>query len=648
MKRLATALAAFILFSVFGFAMVNATTVAVDLTHGENSRYLVSPVVDRNNQSNVLAPSIVEGVGDMKWAYFGNPDMFPNNTKIKNLGENITFEALKNVDILILGQPTQALTSEEVQAIKDWFALGGKVLWIAADSDHGSGVQVQSVTNDLLEQLGYGNLRIDLCSVDDHASNAGSTFQVIGHVDPDADTPFKGMITKDFLHDGKVLFHGPGVVAWVDENGNWHPLTKDSKPPLTYRIVVTSGDGTIIEGSEPPANAYQAGDSGVFTLLAAQIIPLGGTQSILIVSGESPYGDYEPTWSPLFRGVELDGPQFVSNILHWAALVAKSGVPENLFSVSDPEGDDYGPGTYTYPTDAVFNKTGLFDLTGLDVLKAGDNYVFRFHFKNLGGNPWNGPNGFSLQVIEAYFDFKDGGNTSAIKLADNGPGANVKFNRPWDVALRVTGWTKKLVLSNGTVLENIEVFTDLEENTINVLVPVKYFGGNFNPENIRMAVLVGSQDGFGVDEWRDVQVEAEEWRIGGGDSDAIIAGVAPRVMDLLVPEWFHPTQEEQLSSYDPENGKRATVMMVTPIESTPTTTTTSTTTTTTSQQTTTTTTTTTSQVSTTTTTSSTTTTTTTSTTGSTTTTSTTSEGGGICGPAALIGLAIIPLLLRRH
>ena len=43
------------------------------------------------------------------------------------------------------------------------------------------------------------------------------------------------------------------------------------------------------------------------------------------------------------------------------------------------------------------------------------------------------------------------------------------------------------------------------------------------------------------------------------------------------------------------------------------------------------------------------TTTTTTTTGSTTTTTTTSEGGGgICGPAALVGLAIIPLLLRRR
>jgi len=507
MKRLATIIAAFVLFSVFGFAMASATTVAVDLSHGENAKYLVDPVVDKNNQSHILAPSIVEGVGDMQWAYFGSPDMFPNNTKIKNLGDTITPEALKDVDILILGQPTSPFTPDEIQAIRDWFAQGGKVLWVAADSDYGSGVQAQDIADSLLEQLGYGNLRVDLCSVEDPSSNAGAGYRVVGHVNPDPDTPFRGMLTEGFLHGGKVLYHGPGVVAWVDANGTWHPLNETSKPPLTYRIVVTSENGTIVENNDPMANAYLAGDTGVFTLLAAQIVPLNGTQSLLIVSGESPYGDYEPTWSPLYHGVALDGPQFVSNILHWAAVVAKYGAPEKVFSISDPVGDDHGPGTYTYPTDPVFNKTGLFDLTGVDILKAGDKYIFSFHFKNLGGNPWNGPNGFSLQIIEAYFDFKDGGNTSAIKMADNGPGSNVNLdpNHPWDLAFRVYGWGKALVLPNGTVLDDIDVFADQGQNTINVVVPAKYFGDGLKVEGIkfpRLAVLVGSQDGYGVDQWR--------------------------------------------------------------------------------------------------------------------------------------------------
>jgi len=71
---------------------------------------------------------------------------------------------------------------------------------------------------------------------------------------------------------------------------------------------------------------------------------------------------------------------------------------------------------------------------------------------------------------------------------------------------------------------------------------------------------------------------------GGADVNAVIAGVAPRVYDLLVPQGVKPTQEEQLKSYDAQNNKLAVVRMIPIIEGaapTPTETTTTTTTTTT-------------------------------------------------------------------
>ncbi|WP_456365881.1 glucodextranase DOMON-like domain-containing protein [Thermococcus sp.] len=550
-------------------SFVSATTVAVDLVHGENAKYLIdSPTITVNNTTKILAPPIVKGVGDMKWAYFGTDSSLVNasNGSIEYLGNTITADALANVDVLILGQPNSPFSPDELQAIADWFAQGDKVLWVAADSDYGSGVQAQDTANAILDQLGYGNLRVDLCSVEDPSSNAGAGYRVVGHVMPDSGTPFAGVITQNFQNGGKVLYHGPGVVAWVDDNGDWHTLNATSKPPLTYRIVVTSENGTIVENNDPPANAYLAGDTGVFPLLAAQVVPLdNGKQSVLIVSGESPYGDYEPTWSPLSHGVKLDGPQFVSNILHWAAMVAQYGVPKQIAHIDDPVGDDHGPGTYTYPTNPVFNHIGLFDLTGVDIAEMGSYYVFSFHFKNLGGNPWNGPNGFSLQIIETYLDVKKGGNTSAIKLFklfSEGPGSNVNIDpaHPWDVAFRISGWIHKLILANGTVLDDVKVSTDLSTNTITAIVPAKYIG-NLSPDD-RISVLVGSEDAYGSDEWRDVRVKAAQWRIGGADADAVKAGVAPRVMDVLVPSWFKPTQEEQLKSYDANNSKLATVRMI--------------------------------------------------------------------------------------
>ncbi|WP_297504956.1 glucodextranase DOMON-like domain-containing protein, partial [Thermococcus sp.] len=313
--------------------------------------------------------------------------------------------------------------------------------------------------------------------------------------------------------------------------------------------------------------------------------------------------------------------------------------------VNDPEGDDHGPGTYTYATDKVF-VPGHLDLLKFKMIEGSDDWTLEFYFKDLGGNPWNGPNGFSLQIIEAYFDFKDGGNTSAIKMFPDGPGSNVQLdpNHPWDLALRIAGWDygNLIVLPDGTVYQGeMQISADPVKNAIIVKVPKKYL--SISDYGLYASILVGSQDGYGPDKWRPVAVQAEQWKLGGADPQAVIDNLAPRVVDELVPEGFKPTQEEQLSSYDLEKKTLATVLMIPLIEGTggeqPTPTETPTETTTTPTETTTT-----SSPSETTTTSPS----TTSPSETTTTTTTPEEGGGICGPALIVALAAVPLLLRRR
>ncbi|GAB6101088.1 glucodextranase DOMON-like domain-containing protein [Thermococcus atlanticus] len=298
--------------------------------------------------------------------------------------------------------------------------------------------------------------------------------------------------------------------------------------------------------------------------------------------------------------------------------------------IKDPEGDDYGPGTYTYPTDKVFSK-GDFDLLKFKMTEEDKYWRFEFYFKKLGGNPWNAPYGFSLQIIEVYLDFKKGGNTSAIKMFPDGPGSNVQLDpkHPWDIALRIAGWDYGNIIvipGQKPIQGEMKISADPTRNAIIVELPKKYLTIDKN-YGLYGAVLVGSQDGYGPDKWRTVAVKAEQWKGGGAPADAVIEGVAPRVYDLLVPAGFKPTQEEQLKSYDAKAKKLATVRMIPIIAGAkPTPTQTSTTTTSTS--------------------SSSSTTTSSSSTSSPSTTS--AGGGGICGPAALVGLALIPLLLRRR
>jgi len=335
MKKAAVLLAVFMLFSVFGiFAapMTSAATtngkvvIAVDLAHGENPKGLTAVTY----KGKLINKGMIESLTNYTFVYFGSPK-YQDQLGITRLGDEITYDALKknNVTILIIGQPTNPFRNEEILAIKQWLLEGGHVLWIAGDSDYGSnGVKTQQFVNVILDKLNMTNLRVDLCEVADPVSNAGGkSYRVVAYDDPWKDTPKRDVLVAGLKNGGKVLVHGPGPVAWVDSpdgQGNWHALNESSKPKDAYVIIHSSNHAEIGESNPPAANAYQAGQTGTFPILAAQIVQIKGKNpDVIIVSGETPIGGYEPMWAAEYYGVKLDGPQVVTNILTWSLDMTK-------------------------------------------------------------------------------------------------------------------------------------------------------------------------------------------------------------------------------------------------------------------------------------------------------------------------------------
>jgi septal ring factor EnvC (AmiA/AmiB activator) len=49
--------------------------------------------------------------------------------------------------------------------------------------------------------------------------------------------------------------------------------------------------------------------------MAVEFMPSG---SVLILSGETPYGGYEPSVAPVYYRVPLEGPRFFRNLMLWA------------------------------------------------------------------------------------------------------------------------------------------------------------------------------------------------------------------------------------------------------------------------------------------------------------------------------------------
>ncbi|MEM4424130.1 ABC transporter, partial [Pyrobaculum sp.] len=189
----------------------------------------------------------------------------------------------------------------------------------AADSDYPAqgSEESQVACNDIAEYLG-AHIRLDYVSVEDSQHNAGAGYRVVGVVDPPPQLSFLGFMAQ------RVLFHGPGAVAVILPDGKWIPATSPEVQKYynnIFVIVHTTPTGTIVEsrtsadGKGRDGKAHTAGDKGVFALMALELLPSG---SVLILSGETPYGGYEPMLAPVYYRVPLDGPRFFRNLMLWA------------------------------------------------------------------------------------------------------------------------------------------------------------------------------------------------------------------------------------------------------------------------------------------------------------------------------------------
>jgi carbohydrate-binding DOMON domain-containing protein len=221
--------------------------------------------------------------------------------------------------------------------------------------------------------------------------------------------------------------------------------------------------------------------------------------------------------------------------------------------ILDPEGDDHGPGTYTYPQDVVFNA-GNFDILNFQVGSDDENIIFKFIMRGPVDNEWGSPNGVALQTFDIYID-RDLDSEGGRALL---PGRNLSLGESfaWDYAIHVEGWTPGIYepTSDGDINQianssQFQILADPAQRKVTVRVPKALLGTD--PENWAYAAMVLSQEGFpsgGVMRVRDVLAVAEQWRVGGAPASA---SNHTRVIDLVWAE--AGVQEEWLSAFEPVN-----------------------------------------------------------------------------------------------
>lgn len=251
----------------------------------------------------------------------------------------------------------------------------------------------------------------------------------------------------------------------------------------------------------------------------------------------------------------------------WIAAICSfifaAAVGAQEVSFSDPQGDDNGPGNYTYPTDTAYIP-GSFDMTGFKMKVSGDQATFEVSVAAKLEDPWGMRTGFAVQTVYIYIDqdHKDGsGSTKGL------PGQNVHF-------AAADAWDKCVILSPQSAARvKQEVDSKAKDTATKVLIPktVKGTGskiigsvpvselGQGDPNTWGYQVVLQSNEGFPASTdllTRKVNEYEGQHRFGGGnDGDC-----DPHVMDILGED-----QKQQLSyecNADGTSKKMATLHMV--------------------------------------------------------------------------------------
>ncbi len=215
-----------------------------------------------------------------------------------------------------------------------------------------------------------------------------------------------------------------------------------------------------------------------------------------------------------------------------------------VLDVSDPTGDDHGPGTFTNPTAADF-KDGAFDLTRFQVVQDGTTTYLRAQVRDL--SPTFG-NALGAQLL-TVFAHEPGvaGSTAALYPSRN---YSVAPQDAWARAIQVRGFDETRVFdAPGSQIGTVSAQASALTGYITIAVPTALLGGTPGP-GWSFTVVMHGQDGYGQDGARTFTPTAEAYTFGrcptADDPDPrcqVPLDRLPKAIDVLTPAGVSQSDE---------------------------------------------------------------------------------------------------------
>jgi glucan 1,4-alpha-glucosidase len=314
------------------------------------------------------------------------------------------------------------------------------------------------------------------------------------------------------------------VTAPADQSAIFaSPLTVSgtSTPGNTVHVAVTNTDAN----SATTTASIEVGAAGTWSV----DVPVTGGTNVVNVVAVSPSGGT----AHVVRTVVFD---FVPGTV--------------LLDVTDPSGDDNGPGNYAYPTSGDFHA-GAFDIQRFQVLDDGTNVIFRLQTRDLSptfGSP------LGAQLVDVYVHDPAASSTST---AASFPQRNYQIAPAfaWSRLVEVQGFGQRFLDAGGAGVGTVAIKANAISRFITFSVP-KAALGQPGPGWAFTVVLTG-QDGFSPDQARSFAPTPQPFNFGvcaAASADphcTFNPNAVPKALDVLTPAGVSQADELDYTLHAP-------------------------------------------------------------------------------------------------
>jgi len=337
----------------------------------------------------------------------------------------------------------------------------------------------------------------------------------------------------------RYVAHGPpgalGVTITAPANGS------------TLAATSTTVTGTTAPGAKVTIESQDTTGGAPSSVASATAAPDGSFSATVPIG----FGSNAITVGASTHGLGSTGYAQVT--------VSNEGGGTTVLDVTDPRGDDNGPGTYQYPTSGDF-QPGAFDLTRFQVLSDGTTAYLRATIANL--TPTFGQVD-GAQLLDVYVHVP-GAATTSTAAAFPTRNYTIAPSGAWSQMLEVQGFAAPVWKdASGNTVGTPGVLALQSDGTITIALPESAFGTP-GPGWGFTVVLTG-QDGFSPDQARGFAPTAQPFLFGvcapGGTAAICFVdpGTVPKAVDVITPAGV-----SQATELDPTVGPVAIQPVVVP------------------------------------------------------------------------------------